>query len=160
VDIVGTVVCALILGVTFAFAFGVSAPFNFTGEDVVAWFVVGVAIGILGSEWQLYAAAIVWLAVIKKELPLRLMRFLEYCRTHDIVGAVGQEYQFSDDELLEYLSAVSVRGDSSGAAGGEDSPRRREPSLGSPGGAGVGALPAAEKMTRTDSPSLVEGQDS
>ena len=158
-DIAGTVVCALILGVTFGFAFGVSAPFNFTGADVVAWFVVGVAIGILGSEWQLYAAAIAWLAVVKKELPLRLMRFLEYCRTHDIVGAVGQEYQFNDDELLKYLSAVSAQRHPSAATGGEDRPRPYEASLGRLGGAGVGALPAAENMTRTDSPSLLEGRE-
>jgi hypothetical protein len=132
IDIAGTVVCALILGVTFAFAFGVSAPFNFTGEDVVAWFVAGVAIGILGSEWQLYTAAIVWLAVVKKELPLRLMRFLEYCRTHDIVNVVGQEYQFNDDELLEYLSAVGAQGGRLGAERGEDVPRHYEASLAGP----------------------------
>jgi len=138
-DIVGTVVCALILGVTFAFAFGVSAPFNFTGEDVVAWFIVGVAIGILGFEWQLYAAAIVWLAVVKKELPLRLMRFLEYCRIHDIVGVVGQEYQFNDDELLEYPSGVSARGGHFGATGGEGLLLRPEASPSGPGEVGAEA---------------------
>lgn len=120
IDIVGTIVCSLILGVTFAFAFGVSAPFNFTGVSVASWFVVGMAMSILGSEWPLYATAIVWYTVIKRELPFRLMRFLECCRIHGIVSVVGQEYQFSDDELLEYLSEVSERGDHLRVAGADE----------------------------------------
>jgi len=100
-DIVGAVICPLILGATFAFAFGVSAPFNFTGVDVAAWFVVGVALGSLGSEWPLYIAAITWYAV-RKKLPLRLMRFLECCRSRGVVRVVGQEYQFHDNDLLGY----------------------------------------------------------
>lgn len=105
-DIIGTVVCALVLGATFAFAFGINAPTHFNGMDVDAWFVVGAAMSVLGSEWLLYVAALFWLALRERKLPFRLMRFLECCRACGIVRVVGQEYQFHDDDLLKYLSGI------------------------------------------------------
>jgi hypothetical protein len=111
-DLVGTAACALILGVTFAFAFGINAPFPSKPNlmDLTAWFIVGLALGILGSEWPLYAMAITWLSLKKRALPLRLMRFLDCCRTRGIVRVVGQEYQLHDNDLLEYLSSHRPKG--------------------------------------------------
>lgn len=103
-DIIGMFLCSLILGVTFAFAFGINAPFQINGTSLAIWFVVGFALGTLGSEWPTYVVAISWLALKKRELPFRLMRFLECCRVRGIVRAVGQEYQLHDDDLLEHLS--------------------------------------------------------
>jgi NACHT domain len=103
-DIVGMISCALILGVTFAFAFGINAPFQINGMSLAVWFVVGFALGILGSEWPIYVVTISWLALKERKLPFRLMRFLECCRVRGIIRSVGQEYQFHDDDLLEHLS--------------------------------------------------------
>lgn len=109
-DIVGMIACALILGVTFAFAFGINAPFQINPTSLAVWFVVGFALGTLGSEWPIYVVTIGWLALKKRELPFRLMRFLECCRVRGIVRVIGQEYQFHDDDLLEYLSGVPRQG--------------------------------------------------
>jgi hypothetical protein len=107
-DLAGAVVCALILGITFGFAFGVNAGFEFTGVDVVAWFIVGLALGSLGSEWPLYLMTICYLAA-RKRLPLRLMRFLECCRETGVMRVIGQEYQIHDDGLLHYLVGDAAR---------------------------------------------------
>ena len=103
IDLAGALLRPFILAVTFAFSFGVNAPFDFTGYDVRAWFVVGLVFGCLESEWLLYLAAITWLAIVKGELPLRLMRFLECCRTVGILRVIGQEYQIHDIGLLKWL---------------------------------------------------------
>ena len=104
-DLAGALVCPLILGVTFAVAFGASdflVPVNHV--DFAIWFVFGTALGSLGTEWPLYMTALTCLAVIRRgELPLRLLRFLEGCRARGILRAVGQEYQIHDDGLLRYL---------------------------------------------------------
>jgi hypothetical protein len=102
-DLLGALVRPLILGFTFAFAFGISAPFHFTGVYVGAWLVVGLALGSLGTEWPLYLTTITRRAVLGKTLPIRLLRFLECCRACGLVRVVGQEYQIHDPDLLEYL---------------------------------------------------------
>ena len=94
----------LILGFTFAFAFGISAPFNFTSVDVWAWFAVGVILGSLGNEWPLYVTALVALRRGReRKLPLRLMRFLECCSDPGLLRPIGQAYQIQDDGLLGQL---------------------------------------------------------
>jgi hypothetical protein len=103
IDLAGALLRPFILAVTFAFSFGVSAPFNFTGYDVRAWFVVGLVFGTLESEWLLYLAAIIWLSILRRKLPLRLMRFLECCRNVGILRMIGQEYQIHDVGLLKWL---------------------------------------------------------
>ncbi len=104
-DLAGALVCPLILGVTFAVAFGASdflVPVNHV--DFAIWFVFGTALGSLGTEWPLYITALTCLALVRRgELPLRLLRFLEGCRARGILRAVGQEYQIHDDGLLRYL---------------------------------------------------------
>lgn len=105
-DLAGALLCPLILGVTFALAFGVSAlniPIAFNFPVIISDFVVGTALGSLGSEWPLYITAITWLAVVRGKLPLRLMSFLECGRTCGVLRAIGQEYQIHDDGLLRYL---------------------------------------------------------
>jgi hypothetical protein len=100
-DLASALYRPLILAFTFAFAFGISTPFNFTGVDVWAWFVVGLALGSLGNEWPLYAAALIVLRGGRKHrLPVRLMRFLDCCRDRGLLRSVGQAYQIQDDGLL------------------------------------------------------------
>jgi hypothetical protein len=99
-DLAGALLRPFILGFAFAFAFGISAPFNFTGVDVAAWFVVGTVLGTLGTEWPLYLTAISWLALRRKELPLRLLRFLDCCRACGILRVIHHEYQIHDAALL------------------------------------------------------------
>lgn len=102
IDLAGAMLRPLILGATFAFAFGLSAPFNFTSVDVVAWFIVGTVTGYLASQWPLYAVAVTWLA-FRRELPLRLLKFLDCCRERGVLRAAGMAYQFQDDALRERL---------------------------------------------------------
>jgi hypothetical protein len=102
-DLAGAILRPLILGVTFTVSFGVSAPFHFVAGYLMPWFVVGVAAGILETEWLLYAAAISWLALARRDLPVRLMRFLECCRAAGILRTIGQEYQIHDMGLLRWL---------------------------------------------------------
>ncbi len=110
-DLAGTLVAAILLGATFAFAFGVSVslqyhhspvPFSYTGVDLVAWFIVGLSLALLGSEWPLYLLAVCRLAA-KKKVPLRLLSFLECCHSSGVLRVIGQEYQIHDDGLLRYL---------------------------------------------------------
>lgn len=102
VDLAGALLRPLILGATFGFAFGLSAPFNFTGVDVVAWFIVGTMAGYLASEWPLYAVAVAWFA-LRGELPLRLLKFLDCCRERGVLRAAGMAYQFHDDALRDRI---------------------------------------------------------
>lgn len=101
-ELAGALLRPFILGATFAFAFGLSAPFNFTSVDVTAWFVVGTVVGHLASEWPLYGYAVGWLA-IRKEIPARILKFLDCCRDRGILRVVGEAYQFHDDALRDYL---------------------------------------------------------
>jgi hypothetical protein len=107
IELIGVVVCPIILGITFALAFGVGSLVTPFGAGSILsgafYFVIGAALGALGSEWLLYAAAITWLAVIKNKLPLRLMIFLECCRNRGILRAIGQGYQIRDDGMQQYL---------------------------------------------------------
>ena len=103
-ELVSALLRPLILGFTFAFAFGISAPFNFTSVDVWAWFAVGVILGSLGNEWPLYVTALVALRRGReRKLPLRLMRFLECCSDPGLLRPIGQAYQIQDDGLLGQL---------------------------------------------------------
>jgi hypothetical protein len=103
-DLLGALSRPLILGFTFAFAFGISAPFNFTTVDVWAWFVVGLALGALETEWPLYFVAINAIRGRGQLLPIRLMRFLEICRVCGLVSSAGRAYQIHDDDLLRKLA--------------------------------------------------------
>jgi hypothetical protein len=102
-DLAGATLRPLILGVTFTVSFGVSAPFHFVASYLLPWFVVGVAFGLLETEWPLYAAAISWLALARRDLPVRLMRFLDCCREAGILRLIGDEYQIHDIGLLRWL---------------------------------------------------------
>jgi hypothetical protein len=105
-ELVGALLRPFILGFAFAFAFGISAPFNFTGVDVWAWFVVGVALGSLETEWPLYFAAIRTLRGRHQQLPIRLMRFLDICRSSGLLSSAGQAYQIHDDRLLQQMAGL------------------------------------------------------
>jgi hypothetical protein len=108
-DLVGAILRPFILAATFALSFGITAPLHFVDNYVFTWFVVGLAFGSLDTEWPLYAAAISWLAVANRGLPMRLMRFLECCRTAGILRVVGQEYQVRDIGLLSWLRSDGPR---------------------------------------------------
>jgi hypothetical protein len=107
-DLVGAILRPFILAATFAFSFGITAPLHWVNDYVCSWFVVGLAFGSLDTEWPLYVAAISWLALAKRDLPLRLNRFLECCRTAGILRVIGQEYQIHDVGLLRWLSGRTV----------------------------------------------------
>jgi hypothetical protein len=122
-EMVSALLRPLILGFTFAFAFGISAPFNFTTIDVWAWFVVGTILGSLGNEWPLYVTALVVLRRGREhKLPLRLMRFLESCSDPGLLRPIGQAYQIQDDGLLGQFvqpSAGQAQADRDSQAAGE-----------------------------------------
>lgn len=103
-DLTGALLRPLILATTFAFAFGISPPFDFTGVNVWVWFVVGLAIGSLETEWPLYFMAIRLLRGRDQQVPLRLIRFLESCRSAGLLASAGQAYQIRDDGLLKQLT--------------------------------------------------------
>lgn len=105
-DLAGAMLRPLILGVTFTVSFGITAPFHFVASYLLPWFVVGVAFGSLETEWPLYVAAISWLALARRDLPVRLMRFLECCRAAGILRLIGQEYQIHDIGLLRWLRSA------------------------------------------------------
>jgi hypothetical protein len=102
-DLLGAILRPFILAATFALSFGITAPLHFVDNYVFTWFVVGLAFGSLDTEWPLYATAISWLALVKRDLPMRLMRVLECCRTAGILRVIGQEYQVHDTGLLGWL---------------------------------------------------------
>jgi Protein of unknown function (DUF2510) len=104
-DLAGAILRPFILAATFAFSFGITAPLHFVNNYVCSWFVVGLAFGSLDTEWPLYVVAISWLALVKRELPLRLIRFLECCRAAGILRVIGQEYQIHDIGLLRWLQS-------------------------------------------------------
>jgi hypothetical protein len=106
-DLVGAIVRPFILALTFAVSFGITAPFHFVDNYVLAWFVVGLAVGSLDTEWPLYVTAIAWLSLARRSLPVRLMRFLDCCRAAGILRVIGQEYQIHDIGLLESLRSAS-----------------------------------------------------
>lgn len=111
-DLAGAVLRPLILGGTFMVSFGMSgAPLHFVPSYLMPWFVVGVAFGALETEWPLYAAAIFWLALVRRELPARLTRFLECCRAAGILRVIGQEYQVHDAGLLRWLRSSPAEPD-------------------------------------------------
>lgn len=116
-DLAGAMLRPLILGVTFTVSFAISAPFHFVASYLLPWFVVGVAFGTLETEWPLYAAAISWLALVKRHLPVRLMRFLESCRAAGILRSIGQEYQIHDKGLLRWLRSAEASQRAAAAAG-------------------------------------------
>ena len=107
-DLTAALLTPLILGATFALAFGATALLHPIASsklpDIAAWFVIGTALGSLGSEWPLYMTATTWLGMTRPgQLPLRPMRFLECCRKCGLLRTVGQEYQIYDDALLRHL---------------------------------------------------------
>lgn len=104
-DLAGAIVRPFILAATFALSFGISAPLHFVDNYVCSWFVVGLAFGSLDTEWPLYLAAISWLALAQRDLPLRLNRFLECCRAAGILRMISQEYQIHDIGLLRWLQS-------------------------------------------------------
>jgi hypothetical protein len=108
-DLVGALLRPVILAFTFAVSFGVSAPLHFVNNYLLAWFVIGLAFGSLDTEWPLYAAAISWLALARRDLPVRVMRFLECCRAAGILRLIGQEYQIHDIGLLRWLRSADLR---------------------------------------------------
>lgn len=110
IDLAGAMLRPLILGVTFTVSFGISAPFHFVASYLLPWFVVGVAFGSLETEWPLYAVAISWLALVRRDLPVRFMRFLECCRTAGILRLIGQEYQIHDIGVLRWLRSAESGG--------------------------------------------------
>jgi hypothetical protein len=102
-DLAGAILRPFILAATFALSFGITAPLHFVDDYVCTWFVVGLAFGSLDTEWPLYVATISWLSLVRRDLPLRLIRFLECCRAAGILRVIGQEYQIHDIGLLRCL---------------------------------------------------------
>jgi hypothetical protein len=87
----------VILGLTFASAFGLSAELHWSLVSGIANGLVGLIVGSLASDWPIYILTVGILAV-SKQLPLRVMKFLEYCDSKGIVRPVPlQSYQFRED---------------------------------------------------------------
>ena len=122
-DLVGAILRPFILALTFAVSFGITAPFHFVDNYVFTWFVVGFAVGSLDTEWPLYVTAISWRALVRRELPVRLMRFLECCRAAGILRVTSQEYQIHDIGLLYWLRSGGPSRAAAAKAAGVPTPR-------------------------------------
>lgn len=99
----------VILGLTFASAFGLSAELHWSPVSGIANGLVGFIVGSLASDWPIYVLTVGILAVTK-QLPFRVMKFLEYCDSKGIIRAVPlQSYQFREDPDQIGLTARSSK---------------------------------------------------
>jgi hypothetical protein len=96
-----------ILGLTFASAFGLNARLHWDYIGGIANGLVGLIVGSLASDWPIYVMTIGFLA-ITRQLPIRVMKFLEFCRRQGIVRPVLQSYQFCEDPRRIGLTAESA----------------------------------------------------
>lgn len=76
------------------------------GVGISAGLTVGVVFGFLQSAWGSYFMSKLYIAVVRRTIPINLMQFLEdaYVR-YGVLRQNGSTYQFRHEELLEYLSS-------------------------------------------------------
>jgi NACHT domain len=96
----------VILGLTFASAFGLNARLHWDYVGGITNGLVGLIVGSLASDWPIYMVAVGLLAVTR-QLPIRVMKFLEYCHRQGIVRPVLQSYRFCEDPRRIGLDAGS-----------------------------------------------------
>lgn len=72
---------------------------------VLAWIALGIAVGLVfPATWQVtLASAQLWR---RDEAPVRLLRFLEDARKHEVLRTVGQVYQFRHAQLQDRLASA------------------------------------------------------
>ena len=92
----GALLVPVILGITFATAFGLSANLTWSLRTGIMNGIIGIIVGGLTSDMSLYLITVVCLAVAKK-LPFRAMKFLELCCRQRILRPALHTYQFSED---------------------------------------------------------------
>lgn len=102
----------LILGLTFASAFGLSADLRWTHSGAISDGLIGVIAGSLASEWPLYVVAVTIIALRRRKAPLRLMKFLEMCHQLGILRPVRASYVFAEKPgdlgLADHLAPESA----------------------------------------------------
>lgn len=90
-----TLLAVIILGMTFASAFSLNSSLGWSHYSTMPDAMVGIIGGTLVSEWPFYVAT-VSILVIRRKLPLRLIRFLELCRTQGVLQPAGTYYRFRE----------------------------------------------------------------
>ncbi len=86
----------LILGVTFSSAFGLSAELTWSLRTGIMNGAIGIIIGGITTDLALYVIAAAALS-LARDLPFRVMKFLEACREQGILRPAMQIYQFAED---------------------------------------------------------------
>lgn len=86
----------VILGVTFASAFGLDSRLQWDVNGAISCGIAGIIAGSLATEWPLYVISIAFLAA-RGKLPLRLMNFLQLCQYQGVLRPVLQSFQFRED---------------------------------------------------------------
>jgi hypothetical protein len=76
------------------------------GLGLVDWLVVALVVGLLPSAWGRFAVARDWLA-LRRQLPWRLMAFLDDAHRRGVLRQVGAVYQFRHARLQDHLAAAS-----------------------------------------------------
>jgi Na+-translocating ferredoxin:NAD+ oxidoreductase RnfA subunit len=97
-----------ILGVTFASAFGLDSGLHWDLRGAVTNGMAGIIAGSLASEWLVYVTAITLLA-IRRQLPLRFMKFLKICYDQTVLRPVLQSFQFREDPARTLPAAGEPR---------------------------------------------------
>ncbi len=90
-----TLLAIIILSVTFASAFSLNSSLGFSHNSTIPDGLIGVIVGSLVSEWPLYLLAVTIVAV-RRKLPVRLMKFLELCRSQGVLQPVRLSYRFRE----------------------------------------------------------------
>jgi hypothetical protein len=90
-----TLLAIVILGVTFASAFSLNSSLGFSHDSTVPNGLIGVIVGSLVSEWPLYLLA-VGIVAARRRIPVRLMKFLELCRSQGVLQPVRASYRFRE----------------------------------------------------------------
>ena len=117
-----TLLAIVILGVTFASAFSLNSSLGFSHDSTIPDGLIGVIVGSLVSEWPLYLLAVAIVAV-RGKLPVRLMKFLELCRSQGVLQPVRASYRFRESTpWMQLARGGAETGRGSAATAGVGSP--------------------------------------
>ena len=98
----------VILGGTFASAFSLNSSLGWSHDSTIPDGVVGAIVGSLASEWPLYIIAVT-IAAARRKIPLRLMKFLELCRSQGVLQPTGMCYRFRESTPWIQLDGMQRR---------------------------------------------------
>jgi hypothetical protein len=110
ITVISGVIAGLLYGVSDGLLFGLTAGL----ATVLIAGIGGAAFGrkLTVRAWPMFITSVIVLH-IKEDVPLQLMRFLEYAYSIGIMRRVGAVYQFRHDRLQHRLAATYEEGNSS-----------------------------------------------